>query len=60
MKPILFLIVTLLLLSGCTPSIGFGVGVAGISNDGIASTEITADSETGIHGNITAGTDIGL
>ncbi len=60
MKSILFSIITLILLSGCTPSIGLGIGVAGVSNDGIAGTEIIADSQTGIHGSVVMGADIDL
>ena len=46
--------------NGCTPSIGVGVAVAGVTNDSVAGTEIIADSQTGIHGSITTGTDITL
>ncbi len=60
MKSILFSIITLILLSGCTPNIGLGIGVAGVSNDGIAGTEIIADSQTGIHGSVVMGADIDL
>jgi len=50
----------MLFLTACTPSIGAGVGVAGVSNSGgsVAGTEIIADSETGIHGSIVMGTDV--
>ena len=47
----------LLLLTACSQNVGFGIGVAGLSSsgDGIAGTQIHADSETGIHGSVSAG-----
>ena len=50
----------MLFLTACTPSIGAGVGVAGVSSAGYgaAGTEIIADSETGVHGSVVMGTDI--
>jgi len=53
----------ILFLTACTPSIGVGVGVAGVSSaggGGVAGTEIIADSETGIHGSAVMGTDINM
>lgn len=52
----------LLALTACSQNVGYGIGVASVnaSGDGIAGTEIYADSETGIHGNIAVGTDIRL
>jgi hypothetical protein len=48
----------ILFLTACASNIGGGVGIAGVSNDGIAGTEIIADTETGVHGSIVLGTDI--
>lgn len=55
----LFLIV---FFTGCSQNVGYGIGVAGVSTSGnsIAGTEIIADSETGIHGSVSVGTDIRL
>ena len=52
----------LLSLTACSQNVGYGIGVAGVgtSGDGIAATEIVADSQTGIHGSISMGTDIRL
>jgi len=52
----------LLFLTACSQNIGYGIGVAGITaaNDNIAATEISADTETGIHGNVSVGTGIRL
>ena len=49
-------------LTGCSQNVGVGLGVAGVSTSGnsMAGTEIIADSETGIHGSISMGTDIRL
>ena len=63
MKAIGLSLFVILFLIGCTPRLGVGVGVAGVSNiggSGVAGTEIIADSETGIHGSIVMGTDINL
>jgi len=48
----------MLFLTACTSNIGGGIGIAGVSNDGIAGTEIITDSETGVHGSVVMGTDI--
>lgn len=50
----------LLLLTACSQNVGYGLGVAGVNTSGnsIAGTEIIADSETGIHGSVSMGTDI--
>lgn len=52
----------LVFLTACSQNIGYGIGVAGVSSsgDGIAGTEIYADSETGIHGSVAVGTYVGL
>jgi hypothetical protein len=52
----------LIFLTACSQNVGFGVGVAtvGTAGDNMAATEIIADSETGIHGNVSMGTDIRL
>lgn len=47
-------------LTACSPRIGVGVGGVVVSGDGMTATEIHADSETGIHGSVTMGTDIRL
>jgi len=49
-----------LCLTACSQNIGVGVGGAVASGDGMTATEIHADSETGIHGSMTMGTDIRL
>ena len=56
----LFLI--LISLTACSQNVGYGIGVTGISASGnaMAATEIVSDSETGIHGSVTVGTDIRL
>ena len=61
MKFILSILSLMLFLTACTPSIGVGVGIAGVNNAGgagVAGTEIIADSETGVHGSVVMGTDI--
>ena len=60
MKTIGLSFFVILFLTACTPSIGVGVGGVVASGDGIAASEIHADSETGIHGSIAVGTDIRL
>ena len=63
MKTIGLSLFIILFLTACTPSVGVGVGVGGITNiggGGVAGTEIIADSETGVHGSIAMGTDINL
>ena len=50
----------LLSLTACSQNVGVGVAGVGTSGDGSAATEIHADSETGIHGSVTMGTDIRL
>ena len=47
-------------LTACSPRIGVGVGGIVASSDGMTASEIVADSETGIHGSVTMGTDIRL
>jgi hypothetical protein len=49
-----------LLLTACTPRIGVGIGGVAVSPDGMTASEVVADSQTGIHGNITTGADIRL
>ena len=50
----------MLFLTGCSPKIGMGVGGVVISDDGIAASEVLADSQTGIHGSVIMGTDMRL
>lgn len=46
--------------TACSPRIGVGVGGVAVSGDGMSAAEVIADSETGIHGSVTTGTDIRL
>jgi hypothetical protein len=59
---LLGILFVVLFLTSCAQNVGYGLGVAGIAATGnnIAATEIIADSETGIHGSVGIGTDIGL
>ncbi|MBT8343469.1 MAG: hypothetical protein KJO45_02015 [Sulfurovum sp.] len=53
----------LLSLTACSQNVGAGISVVGMDTSGdgsAAATEIHADSETGIHGSLTMGTDIRL
>lgn len=52
----------LFFLTACSQNVGAGIGVAGISSSGsnMAATEVAADTQTGIHGSVTMGTDIRL
>lgn len=52
----------LICLTACSQNVGVGLGIAGVGTSGnsMAATEIVADSETGIHGSVTMGTDIRL
>ena len=52
----------LIFLTACSQNVGVGIGVAGVSTSGhnMAATQIVADSDTGIHGSVTMGTDIRL
>ena len=61
MKTISFLLL-LFFFTACSQNVGAGVGVAGIStsDNNIAATEISADTETGVHGSISLGTGIRL
>ncbi|MCO4844413.1 MAG: hypothetical protein KC427_00175 [Sulfurovum sp.] len=47
-------------LTACSPRIGVGGGGVVASSDGMTASEVVADSETGIHGSVTMGTDIRL
>ena len=62
MKTVPLTLLVLLSLTACSQNVGYGVGVAGVAASGnnIAATEITSDSETGIHGSIVMGGDIRL
>ena len=61
MKTIGFLFF-LFFFTACSQNVGAGVGVTGISTSGnnVAATELFADTETGVHGSISMGTDIRL
>ncbi len=56
------LIFLLVCLTACSQNVGVGLGLAsvGTSGNSMAATEIVADSETGIHGSVTMGTDMRL
>lgn len=60
MKMISLSLLVILVLTGCTPNIGVGVGGVAISDDGIAASEVLADSQTGIHGSVSMGSDMRL
>ncbi len=61
MKKILSLSLFLILsFTACSPRVGVGIGGVVASSDGIAASEVYADSESGIHGSVTMGTDIRL
>ncbi|WP_415405941.1 hypothetical protein ACLHDG_09245 [Sulfurovum sp. CS9] len=60
MKTISLSLFVILVLTSCTPNIGVGVGGVIISDDGIAASEVLADSQTGIHGSVTMGSDMRL
>ncbi|TNF43374.1 MAG: hypothetical protein EP216_03950 [Epsilonproteobacteria bacterium] len=57
MKTIAFLLL-MFSLTACSQNVGYGIGVAGVSSSGdsIAGTQIHVDSETGMHGSVSAGT----
>ncbi len=50
----------LLCLTACSPRIGVGVGGVVASSDGIAASEVVADTQSGVHGSVSMGTDLGL
>ncbi len=50
----------LLCLTACSPLIGVGVGGVVASSDGIAASEVVADTQSGVHGSVSMGTDLGL
>ncbi len=50
----------LLCLTACSPRIGVGVGGVVASSDGIAASEVVADTHSGVHGSISMDTDVGL
>lgn len=60
MKTISLSFFILLFLTACSPRMGMGVGGVIISDDGIAASEVLADSQTGIHGSVTMGSDMRL
>jgi len=60
MKTIFLSLCVMLFLTGCSPKIGVGVGGVAVSPNGMAASEVLADSQTGIHGSITMGTDMRL
>ena len=61
MKSIGFFFI-LLSFTACSQNVGAGISVVGMgtSGDSCAATEIHADTQTGIHGSVTMGTDIRL
>ncbi|GIT97673.1 hypothetical protein [Sulfurovum sp. TSL1] len=50
----------LLSLTACTPHAGVGVGGVVASSNGIAATEVVAETQNGVHGNVFMGTELGL
>ncbi len=50
----------LLCLTACSPRIGVGVGGVLASSDAIAASEVVADTQSGVHGSVSMGTDLGL
>ena len=60
LKRISLAFLLLLCLTACSPRIGIGVGGVVASSDGIAATEVYADSQSGVHGSVSMGTDMGL
>jgi len=50
----------LLCLTACSPRIGVGVGGVVATSDGIAASEVVADTQSGVHGSVSMGTDLGL
>ncbi len=50
----------ILFLTACSPRIGASVGGVVISGDDIAASEVIADSQTGVHGSVTMGSDMRL
>ena len=59
-KMIYLAFLLLLSLTACTPRIGVGVGGVVASSDGIAATEVVADTQSGVHGSVSMGTDMRL
>ncbi|MDM5263494.1 hypothetical protein PF327_04725 [Sulfurovum sp. XTW-4] len=60
LKMITLAFLLLLCFTACSPRIGVGVGGAVASSDSIATTEVYADSESGVHGSVSMGTVLGL
>jgi len=60
MKTIILSFLAMLLLSGCSPRIGVGIGGAAISGNTMTASEVHVDSESGVHGSVGVGTDITL
>lgn len=50
----------LLSLTACSPRIGVSVGGVVASSDSIATSEVVADTQGGVHGSVSMGTDLGL
>lgn len=55
-------LVLLLLLSftACSSRAGIGIGGVVASSNGIAATEVVADTQSGVHGSVSMGTELGL
>ncbi len=58
MKTISLYFVLILFLTGCASNIGVGVAGVAVSSNGMAASEVVADSETGVYGSIAMGTDM--
>ena len=50
----------LLSLTACSPRVGVGIGGVMASSNGIAATEVVADTQSGVHGSVSMGTELGL
>jgi hypothetical protein len=61
MKTITLSLFILLLITGCSPHMGVGIGgVTSIGNNGVGASEIHVDETGGVHGSVGVGTDIRL
>ncbi len=60
MKTVSLSLFIMLFLTACSPKIGVGGGGVLISDDGLAASEVLVDSQTGVHGSVTMGSDMRL
>ncbi len=59
-KTVTLAFLLLLCLTACTPRVGVGIGGVIASSDGIAATEVVADTQSGVHSSVSMGTELGL